>query len=395
MEPTRHQWFATHHSPLITLMAGRRFLLLHVTTSSGHHHASVAIAKALRQLESSCQIINVDAFDYTSRFIRSAIMRSYLSLIRHHPDVWEYLYDNPAIHRRVQHFRQLLHRYHARKLQQLLETVQPHAIACTQAFPCGMVADFKQQHRLQIPLVGVLTDYAPHLYWLHDTVDAYVVPSEEVKQRFVSHGVDETRIRDYGIPVDPGFLDPVDRPAVYQSLGLDERQPVILVMGGGSGFGPLRELMESLDRLPSPCQFIVLTGTNQPLRSWLQQRQFRHRVVVSGYVDSVSEFMDVSTAIITKPGGLTTAEALAKRLPLLIVTPIPGQEMCNARYLLSQGAAVQVSAPGRVGDLVAQLLETPDRLRQLKAKAAALAHPDSALNIARLLMELADRTSRG
>ena len=101
--------------------------------------------------------------------------------------------------------------------------------------------------------------------------------------------------------------------------------------------------------------------------------------------------MEIATAIITKPGGLTTAEALAKRTPLLMVAPIPGQEMCNARYLLSQGAAVQVSSVATIGDIVTQLFREPDRLNQLRKKAEALAHPDSALQIGRLLLDLGDR----
>ncbi len=376
-------------------MAGRRLLLMHVTTSSGHHHASLAIAQGLRRLDPQCQIVNVDAFDYTSRLIRLAIMRSYLSIIRHQPDIWEYLYDNPTVHRRVQRLRHLLHRYHARKLQQLLETVQPHAIACTQAFPCGMVADFKHRHNLSIPLVGVLTDYAPHLYWLHETIDVYVVPAEEMKQRFVSNGVDERRIQVLGIPVNPSFLDPVDRQAVYAQFGLDPEIPVILVMGGGGGFGPLRELMLSLDCLANPCQFVVLAGTNQALLAWFRHHRFQHRVLANGYVDAVPQLMAVSSLIITKPGGLTTAEALAKQVPLLIVTPIPGQEMCNARYLLAQGAAIQLESPQGGGEVVARLLTDSQQLARLRETAERLAHPESALRIAKLLLELADRGAHG
>lgn len=371
-------------------MAGRRILLMHVTTSSGHHHASQAVAQGLRRLDPTCQVLGVDAFDYTSRFVRSAITQSYLSMIRHYPDVWEYLYDNPGIHRRVQHMRTLLHRYHARKLQRLLETAQPHAIICTQAFPCGMVADFKQQRALRIPLVGVLTDFAPHLYWVHDTVEAYVVPSEEVKQRFVAHGIHPDRIRVYGIPVEPRFLDPVDRPATYAQFQLEPSKPVILVMGGGGGFGPIRELMQSLDQVPHPCQFLVLTGTNDALLEWFRRQRFQHPVFASGYVDAVPQLMDIATLIITKPGGLTTAEALAKHVPMLIITPIPGQELCNARHLLAQGAAVQLSSPQTARDVVAQLLKDPRRLQRLREQAARMAHPDSALQAARLLLDLAD-----
>ena len=372
-------------------MAGRRILLMHVTTSSGHHHASRAIGQALRRLDPSCQIINVDAFDYTSRFVRWGITHSYMSLIQHYPDVWEYLYDNPAIHKRVHHIRGLLHRYHTRKLQRLFETVQPHTIVCTQAFPCGMVADYKKHHRLNVPLVGVLTDYAPHLYWLHDTVDVYIVPAEEIKQRFMSHGVAEDRVKAFGIPVEPRFLDPVDRRAVYQQFNLDPALPVILVMGGGGGFGPLRELMTSLDHAEAPCQFIVLAGTNHALLSWFQRQRFRHRVVATGYVDCVPQLMDVSTLIISKPGGLTTAESLAKRLPMLIMTAIPGQEMCNARYLLSQHASVKLPSLDQAGHVVTELLRHPSRLEELRNNVARLSHPESALQAAELLVGLADR----
>jgi len=371
----------------------RRILLMHVTTSSGHHHASRAIGQALRRVDPSCQLINVDAFDYTSRFVRWAIMRSYMSLIRNHPDVWEYLYDNPAIHRHVKDFRQLLHRYHSRKLQRLLETVQPHAIACTQAFPCGMVADFKKHRGLAVPLVGVLTDYAPHQYWLHDTVDRYIVPAVEVKERFVSYGIAPERIQDSGIPIEPKFLDAVDAPAVYRQFGLDPAVPVVLVMGGGGGFGPIQGLMLSLDRVPAACQFVVLAGTNQALSSWLRRYRFRHLVIAQGYTDAVPQLMSVAAMVITKPGGLTTAEALAKQVPLLIFTPIPGQEMCNARYLLERRAAVQIVSTDRAGDPVAELLRHPERLAEMRAQAAKLGHPNSAFQAARLLAELSQRIS--
>ena len=371
-------------------MTGRRFLLLHVTTSSGHHHASRAIAHALRRLDPFCQVINVDAFDYTSRVVRAAIHRSYFSVIRHQPNVWEYLYDNPAVHQRVQRFRTLLHRYHTAKLQRLLETVQPHAVACTQAFPCGMLADYKQQHGLRVPLVGVLTDFAPHLYWLHDTVDAYIVAAEELRDRFVSYGVAPARIQVSGIPVEPKFLDAVDHPAVYREFDLDPQLPVILIMGGGGGFGPIPELIASIDAMPEACQFVVLAGTNQPLLAWLRAQRFTHRVRVQGYVDSVPQLMDIATLIITKPGGLTTSEALAKRLPLLMIAPIPGQEMCNARYLLAQGAAEQLESAERAGEVVGELLRNPSRLDAVRRASERLSHPNSAMEAAQLMVKLAD-----
>jgi len=376
-------------------MAGRRFLLMHVTTSSGHHHASRAIAHTVARVDPTAQLTAIDAFQFISPAVRWAMSRTYHSLIRHYPDVWEYLYDNPNVHRRVRNLRLLLHRYQAGKLRKLLDEVQPDVIVCTQAFPCGMAADYKRHHGLTIPLVGILTDHAPHLYWFHDAVDTYVVPSEQVKRRFLQRGVAEARIKVLGIPLELKFLEPGDPQAAARQFELDLRRPIILIMGGGSGFGPLRLIIEHLDALPHACQLVVLTGTNRALQHWVSRQRFQHRVLALEYTDAVPSLMAVATMLISKPGGLTTSEALAKQLPLVIVNPIPGQEAYNARFLLSHGAAVQAGSPTMVRQTVRDLLDNPERLTMLRRRIAELARPNASLDIAALLFELADRSKSG
>lgn len=371
-------------------MTGRRFLLMHITTSSGHHRASCAIEQAMRRLDPLAHIVSVDAFQYTSRFVREAIARLYVSLIRHQPDIWEYLYDNPSVHRPIERLRSLLHRYQAGKLQALLEQVRPDTIVCTQAYPCGMVADFKKHHGLAVPLVGVLTDYAPHLYWFHETVDIYIVPSEQVKQRFITRGVEAAKVRVLGIPIDLRFLEATDRAATARELGLDLAQPILLIMGGSGGFGQIRDIVLNLDTLPFSCQLVVVAGTNRSLLTWLQHQRFRHRVVPFGYTDQIHTLMDIATLLISKPGGLTTSEALARQLPLVIVNPIPGQEAYNARFLQSQGAALQAGSPQTVRQTVRDLLENPEQLEALRQRNGALAHPTASMDIATLLLTLAD-----
>jgi processive 1,2-diacylglycerol beta-glucosyltransferase len=365
-----------------------RLLFMHATPRSGHQRASRAIERAVSQLSPSVAISSVDAFEYSSSIVRWAIYRIYYSLIKHQPDVWEYLYDNPAVQRKVEALRALLHRYQRRKFERFIAAVQPDAIICTQAYPCGMAADFKQRSGAKIPIIGVLTDYAPHLYWFHPDVDCYVVPSEQVKARFIERGVNAARIRVCGIPVDERFVKTYDRESLCRELGLNSAIPVLLIMGGSGGFGQIRDVVQQLDRLPNSCQMLVLAGTNTRLLHWIRSRSFRHSVRALPYTNEVYKLMSVATLLISKPGGMTTAESMAQGLPMVIVNPIPGQEDYNARYLIAERAAVQAIAPSQVRQTVRDLLENPERLADLRNRVQSLARPSAAQDIARLIFQL-------
>lgn len=372
-------------------MAGRNILLLYSTANSGHHRASCGIANTLKKLDPSVEVTQIDVLRYTSPLVRSAISRTYQSVIEHQPDVWEYLYDNPSVLRHIESLRSLLHRYKSRKLQRLLDNVRPDAIVCTQAYPCGMLADFKRQKSLSIPLIAVLTDYAPHIYWFHKNVDYYVVPSLQVKKRFIDKGVDDSKLKVLGIPIDAQFLISEEKVKVTRQFGLNTESPIILIMSGGRGFGRIADIVKDLDLLPQDVQIVVLAGTNKKLLRWLNRETFRHQVKVFGYTEHVAQLMSIANILISKPGGLTTSEALVKHLPLVMVNPIPGQEAYNARYLLSQGAAIQAPSPHMIRQTVRDLLDNPARITELRNHIIDLAKPMAAFDIARLTLESAEK----
>lgn len=366
-----------------------RILLMYITQYSGHHRASQAIERAIRQLEPCAEILSVDAFGYFNPLLARLVDRTYMSVIRATPEIWDYLYDNPKVAQRAQAFRQILHRYDSPKLERLLERFHPTAIASTQAFPCGVAADYKKTAGIDIPLYGILTDFIPHTYWLHECVDGYLVGSDKACAWLERCQVPKPKIHETGIPIDPAFAERHDGVTVRQTLGLDPRQPVILVMGGGQGLGPMEQVVQGLDALPPPLQLVVVTGRNTKLRERLNQASpsFRRRVVVLGHISYIHELMSVATLIVTKPGGLTTAEALATGLPLIIVDPLPGQEVKNTQFLLERRAAVKAERWDDVPRWVSELLQSPDRLAALRRAAARLGRPRAALDIARILLQ--------
>lgn len=369
-------------------MNQRRVLLMYITKVSGHRQATVAIQQALRQLDPEIEVPAINGFGYTYPILEKIVNKAYLSVIKRTPKVWDYLYDNPKIVKNSQSIQNFLHKTSHEKIEKLIQRHQPQAIVCTQAFPCGMVADYKISHNLDILLVGVLTDFSPHSYWINEGVDYYVVPSEEVKERLVVKGVAPERVRVYGIPLRPRFNEPVDRVAIAENMGLDPNVPTILVMGGGQGLGPIKKIVKSLGKMNMFVQVIVLSGVNKKIVKSLRRYAAKadKKILVFEFVTNVEELMTLADLIVTKPGGMTTAESLTKGLPMVIINPIPGQEMRNTDFLIQQGIGIRVHDVDDIGGEVEVLLRSPERLAAMRKAALAHAKPHASLDIARLIL---------
>lgn len=368
-----------------------KVLLLYISEHSGHHCASLAIENALHALRPDINTMNINSFNYTNPILEKVINRAYMGVVRRTPEVWDYLYDNPKVLRNTQRLRDAIHKFNKSKLKMLLGDFKPDAIVCTQAFPCGMIADYKKVSGQDIPLVGVLTDYAPHSYWVYNNIDKYVVPSEDTGRKLIDNGIDPSRIEAFGIPIDPKFQSKTDRDTLCDKIGVDKDVPCVLIMGGTQGLGPIRNIARILDSSDIGIQMIIACGTNKRLYDRLKPRHFKKRVLPFAYADNIDELMRIATVVITKPGGITTAEALASGAPMLIVSPLPGQEAMNTKFLLREGVAVKAESPEDCAVLLEELLYNNDKLKAMSGKARSLAKPDSAVRVARLILELVER----
>ncbi len=366
----------------------QRILLMYITARSGHYQAARAVEQVINRLNPRAQILTIDAFQYLNPILARMVDRMYLSVIQKAPELWDYLYDNPKVVERSERFRKLLHRYDSPRLKGLLEEFRPEAIACTQAFPCGLVADYKRENGTRTPLYGILTDFTPHAYWVHERVDGYVVPAEETGRWLIDRRIDPKRVYAVGIPIDSSFAGSPDLNVVRRRLQIASGIPVILLMGGGQGLGPILEAVSALDQVNRNFQLLVVTGSNETLYHRLIRRapSFKHPLQVFGHVDFVADLMSVASLIVTKTGGLTTSEALAKGLPIVALNPIPGQEIKNAHFLVQEKAARLVKESDQLPHVVQQLLDDPEALRVMAAQSRRLGKPQAAVDTAKLVL---------
>ncbi len=371
-------------------MRPKRILLLHISKVSGHKQATIAIENAIKELAPSAEVMNINAFNYTNPISEKIINGLYLGVLKRAPAVWDYLYDNPRIVKAATRFKNRIHTHNSPKLKRLYDSFKPDVIVCSQAFPCGMVSDFKNAYNINVPLVAVLTDYVPHSFWLYDNVNYYICPDSETKQKLIAKGISEKKIKIYGIPIDPKFNKLGNREAICSKLGLDIRKPKALIMGGGHGLGPIKTIVRSIDRIKIDLDMLVVCGVNKKLLKWLfrKSKRAKKKILPFGFVDNIEQLMSISNVILTKPGGITTAEALAMNLPMIIVNPLPGQEYHNTQFLLKLGTAVLVDKPRETGKALESLLNHPNELTRLKETIKKIATPNSSLDIARLLLSL-------
>lgn len=371
-------------------MPSKRIILMYISEVSGHHSATLAIEKALNLLSPRAEVLNINAFHYTNPISEKIINRLYMGVIKRTPKIWDYLYDNPTVVEKIEGIKEAINKFNSPKLKNLFDRFNPDVVVCTQAFPCGMVADFKKTYNSDMPLIAVLTDYIPHSYWIYDVVDYYITPSQEVTMRLIKKGVAANKIKSLGIPFDPKFNEPIDKRRTMRKLKLHPHLKTILIMGGGQGLGPIKTIVKSLEKIKLEFQEIIVSGANTKLYKSLKRkiRKYKKNIMLLGYVDNINELMGISDIIITKPGGITTAEALAKKLPMIIARPLPGQEASNTAYLTRQQAAIKVDKSKDINFVIEDLLKDTSGLNRLSKSAGLISKPNAGLDIARFLLNL-------
>ena len=372
-----------------------KILIAHAYAGIGHKKAAEAIGKAL--LDSGAQVEVVDTLDYTNSFFKFSYPRVYLFLINRAPFLWGclyYFFDFRLADFLCAPVRRFFHDLQAARFIRFVIEKKPDVIVCTHFLPAEVVSALKKKNLFNGRLITVITDFLPHSFWLARESDYFIGAIEKTKRGLMRRGIEEERVKILGIPADPVFSISKGRKAMIEKLGLRENCFNLLIMGGGFGTGPVKGIVNTLSDLGSGVknglQIIVICGKNKGLLEDLNKIGASSGIKISafGYMNNVDEFMEASDLIITKSGGLTVSESLSKKLPMIIIQPIPGQETGNCKILEGYGVAVRANTVGQVVDHVRRFLAAPEKIIGMKARINLLAYPDAAKDIADLVVDL-------
>lgn len=363
-------------------------LLFEASYGEGHRRAAQAVERAMRELCPELEIVRRDFFEMVSPLINRWTRTAYVVAVRYAPLIWHAFYRATERISPRSPLQRIINRYGRHELEDFLAAAMPRLIVHTFPTPAGIVSDLRVEGRLQVANAVVITDHAVHSQWIHPSVDRYYVGAEEVRDGMVARGVPADKVVVSGIPILPGFGQSHDVAAIRRELGV-HKPFVVLCMAGAYGLiGGFDRVLRQIAQTPLDASLVVVTGHDTALRQALAEVYVHkdNEFIMLGYREDMDRLMAASSVLVSKAGGLTTSEAMASGLPMIIFRPIPGQEEENVKLVVGRGAGVLARTPAELVRHLGELRRDPQRLLEMRAKAKALGRPKAAETIARDLV---------
>lgn len=401
-----------------------KVVILSASTGGGHMSAANALKDYINSNGSEAVVI--DAIEYISPLLNKTVTEVYEYVATKNPILWKMMYkssNKKSVNSIIGKTNSLI----SNKLIPLLESHNPDVIVTTHPFTTEMISKLKKHKKTDIPLICIMTDYAPHRTWINPYVDAYIVANENMITPMIKMDVESDKIFPFGIPVDDAFFNTQNREELIKELNLKSNIPTILIMAGSCGLTNIEKIYNELQSIKQDFQIIIITGKNKKLYENMQnvisgkKTGIRNRILAKisekapelkrmrfikryqnqaennkypkntqliYFTDEVEKYMSVSDLILTKPGGLTVSEALACNLPMALYDAIPGQEEENANFLVSNNMAVKLNSSDDISKTVSDLISDPEKLRAMKYNCTNFDKSDSLKNIFNLMKNL-------
>ncbi len=358
-------------------------LILSMTVGQGHNSASKALAQYLEKQGHTYEIL--DTYKFLNKVIGEAFDKGYTFMGRSIPKLNAIIYKDAE---KVTH--QAMKRYFPfafsdltkSKMQKYIDDRKPDVIVCPIIFSAVLLTQLKEAGTLdpRIRLYGIVTDYGLHPFWEFTDMDYFVIPNELMIPGVELRGIPKEKLLPIGIPIREGFSCCIPKEEARCKLGLEQDKLTLLITSGGRGFGAVDELVSQADTMDD-VQIIAVCGTNFMLRHKLEAKKYKNPVHILGFINNMDEYIDAADVIVTKPGGLSTSEAVAKKKLLILTPPLPGVEDINLLFLLNNSMALFANKSLPLNEVLMQLVANEDKMEELYRSCTKWGKPNSSRDL--------------
>lgn len=394
-----------------------RVLIYSVSAGAGHVRAAEAVLQAFKRFHPGVEAEHIDVMKLVPPTFKKAYADSYLKVINSLPSVWGWLYqksDQVPQTSALVSVRKFVQKLNTKEILEHALEWNPDVILTTHFLPAEIFSDLAKKRRSgrgasqpAPKLAVVITDHDVHQLWVHPNVDRYYTASDEIAYLLAERAIDAALIKTTGIPCDPLFGELLDDPArqrLRKVIGLNgSPSPTLLLNAHGCGVNgttaaaALAEVINNVLKKGPQKTVLIVCGRNEKIKDALESAikcPDGCVVKVYGFVTNMHELLGIADLTVTKPGGLSTSEALARGVPMVLVSPIPGQEERNAEMLLENGCAVLARTPGALQYKLQTLLNDPNRLARMREGCRRTGKPNAAADIAADVVEMIKRNGK-
>lgn len=337
-------------------------LILTVSTGGGHNSAALAVHEEFKSRGVECATL--DVCYHVSEILGFTVSKGYLlsvdALAKSYSTVYKHLEK-----RKKRTFSPIVGSFSllAARLLGFVSDFAPDVIVCTHVFAALAVKHLRSRYKISAKTVGIVTDFTVHPFWEEVTeLDYLVIPSKRLEFQCLKKGFSKEQLLPYGIPLKKAMQTNIPKEEARKTLGLYPDKPVITVMGGSMGYGGIAETVKKIDKLSKCFQIIAVCGSSEREYKELCNTKTQHRTLRFSYTDKIPLILDATDCLITKPGGLSVSEALAKGVPMILTNPIPGHEERNETFITNLGAAVRTTNQTEADEVLWQLLSDGEQL---------------------------------
>lgn len=237
------------------------------------------------------------------------------------------------------------------------------------------------------PFYTVVTDLVTtHALWFDTRADRILVPTEMAKRRAITYHMPAEKLDVVGLPVADRYCTPLgNKKSMRRKLGWPADKPIVLMVGGGDGMGPLARTARAVDESGLDLSLVIVCGRNKKLQAKLESQEWENPTFIYGFTRDMPDFMRAADIIVTKAGPGTIAEALNANLPIILYAKIAGQEDGNVSFVESEGAGIWAPKPQMVVRALTRWLSRPSEREKVIENARRMARPDASRRIARII----------
>lgn len=371
----------------------KKIIIFYASYGGGHLSAAKSIETYFKNNYQNIDIKLIDCMKYINKTIEKISTAAYREMAKKVPWAWGKIYSDSQ-KGPLAHISSRANAIMAVKLLKLLKQENPDLIISTHPFGSQMCGYLKRKGKINSEIATILTDFKSHDQWLveNNYINYFFVSNNNMKYELMNRNIPEQKIFVTGIPVSEKFLKNYNKKEILNQLNFSENKKTVLFFAGGEfGLGKSKtlEIFEKLVSNFENIQIIAISGKNETMKNNFikitNEYKRNHSVTILEFTDKVAEFMSISTLVITKPGGLTSTEALTSNLPMLIINPIPGQEEENAEFLEENKVAIWLKKDDDINSILNILLNDENILKTMKDNTRLISRPNSTKNICEIL----------